>query len=37
MSEHVATAQCEIDAQPEEVWDALTNPRRSVNTCSARK
>jgi len=28
MSGHVATARCEIDAQPEEVWDALTNPAR---------
>jgi uncharacterized protein YndB with AHSA1/START domain len=28
MSGHVATAQCEIDAQPEDVWDALTNPAR---------
>ena len=28
MSGHIATAQCEIDAQPEDVWDALTNPAR---------
>ena len=28
MSGHVATAQCEIDAQPEDVWEALTNPAR---------
>ena len=28
MSGHVATAHCEIDAQPEDVWDALTNPAR---------
>src|SRR5688572_702377 len=26
MSEHIATAQCEIDAPPEEVWRALTDP-----------
>ena len=26
MSEHVATAQCEIDAPPEKVWRALTDP-----------
>ena len=26
MSEHVATAQCEIDAAPEQVWRALTDP-----------
>jgi uncharacterized protein YndB with AHSA1/START domain len=26
MSEYVATAQCEIDASPEEVWRALTDP-----------
>ena len=28
MSGHVATTKCEIDAQPEEVWDALTNPEK---------
>jgi uncharacterized protein YndB with AHSA1/START domain len=27
MSGHVASAQCEIDAAPEEVWRALTDPR----------
>jgi uncharacterized protein YndB with AHSA1/START domain len=27
MSGHVATAQCEIDAPPEKVWRALTDPR----------
>ena len=26
MSGHVATAQCEIDAPPEKVWRALTDP-----------
>ena len=26
MSGHVATAQCEIDATPEKVWRALTDP-----------
>ena len=26
MSEYVATAQCKIDASPEEVWRALTDP-----------
>jgi len=26
MSGHVATAQCEIDAAPEDVWRALTDP-----------
>jgi uncharacterized protein YndB with AHSA1/START domain len=26
MSDYVATAQCEIDAPPEEVWRALTDP-----------
>ncbi len=26
MSGHIATAQCEIDAPPEEVWRALTDP-----------
>jgi uncharacterized protein YndB with AHSA1/START domain len=26
MSGHVATAQCEIDAPPEKVWKALTDP-----------
>ena len=28
MSGHVATAQCEIDARPEEVWEALTDPAK---------
>jgi uncharacterized protein YndB with AHSA1/START domain len=27
MSGHVATAQCEIDAPPEKVWQALTDPQ----------
>ena len=27
MSGHVATAQCEIDAPPEKVWRALTDPQ----------
>ena len=26
MSGHIATAQCEIDAPPEKVWQALTDP-----------
>jgi uncharacterized protein YndB with AHSA1/START domain len=26
MAGHVATAQCEIDAAPDKVWQALTNP-----------
>lgn len=26
MSGHIATAQCEIDAPPEKVWEALTDP-----------
>ena len=26
MTGHVATAQCEIDAPPDKVWQALTNP-----------
>ena len=28
MSGHVATAQCEIDARPEDVWEALTDPAK---------
>ncbi|HEY6688759.1 MAG TPA: SRPBCC family protein [Propionibacteriaceae bacterium] len=27
MSGHVVTAQCEIDAPPEKVWQALTDPQ----------
>ena len=26
MADHVATAQTEIDASPDKVWDALTDP-----------
>ena len=26
MSGHIATAQCEVDAPPEKVWQALTDP-----------
>ena len=28
MSGHVATAECEIDARPEDVWEALTDPAK---------
>ena len=28
MSGHVATAECKIDAQPEDVWEALTTPAK---------
>ena len=28
MSDHVATAETEIDASPDRVWEALTDPKR---------
>ena len=28
MSGHVATAECEIDVEPEDVWEALTDPAK---------
>ena len=37
MTDHVATAETEIDASPDRVWDALTDPEQIRSTCSDRR